>query len=282
MPTLNRSPSAPSTSTPAPFLKTPAQQPTTPRPTIILVHGGWQGPETFSLLIPLLELASYSIFAVTLPSSGTVPAVADFSLDVAAVRNAVSSTIATGKDVLLVLHSYGAVVGCEALKGIKVDEATRVVESEGQLRVGRVVKVAFIAGLLFPEGKATLPMSKGTEATAGFECEDNLIRVLDGPRRFYNDLPPSEAAQWASRLKRHSRLAFASPLTYAPYRDFPTSYLLCTHDNGVPLAVQKRFVAMAGITDVTQVDAGHSPMVSRPKAVERFVRRSAGEVAAKL
>ncbi|KAL8896207.1 MAG: hypothetical protein Q9207_007816, partial [Kuettlingeria erythrocarpa] len=133
-------------------------------------------PRSYSLLIPLLERAAYSVFAVTLPSSGTVPAVPDFSLDVAAIRTAIGSTIATGKDVLLVLHSYGAVVGCEALKGIKADEAAaaRAMESgEGHqlMRAGRVVKVAFIAGLLFPEGKATLPMSRGSAAMPGFECE---------------------------------------------------------------------------------------------------------------
>ncbi|KAI4147054.1 MAG: hypothetical protein L6R39_003254, partial [Caloplaca ligustica] len=71
------------------------------RPTIILVHGGWQGPETFSLLIPLLENAGYSVFAVALPSSHAVPAIPDFGPDVAAVRSAVTSTLDTGKDVVL-------------------------------------------------------------------------------------------------------------------------------------------------------------------------------------
>ncbi|KAL8904345.1 MAG: hypothetical protein Q9207_003324, partial [Kuettlingeria erythrocarpa] len=51
----------------------------------------------------------------------------------------------------------------------------------------------------------------------------------------------------------------------------------------VPLAIQQRFVAMAGISDVARIDAGHSPMVSRPRAVAAFVRRCAGEdVGAKL
>lgn len=137
--------------------------------------------------------------------------------------------------------------------------------------------------------------------------QDNLVRVTDGQSRFYNDLPSDSALQWASRLKKHSRLsdppsaspfpvslsvhqllkhsvdsAFASPLTYAAYRDFPTSYLMCVHDKGVPFPIQKRFVAMAGIKDVTKITSGHSPMVSQPKVVEMFVRKSAGEVVAKL
>ncbi|KAL8934883.1 MAG: hypothetical protein Q9211_004996 [Gyalolechia sp. 1 TL-2023] len=256
--------------------------PPTSRPTIILVHGGWQGPETFSLIVPGLEKAGYSVFAVTLPSASVVPAVPNFSSDVAVIRNAVTSTLAIGKDVVLVMHSFGAVVGCEAMKEVKVDEASIEMETEGALRIGRVVRLAFIAGLLFPEGKATREESRGEDAIPGFHCQDNLIRMLDGPTRFYNDLPPHAALRWAARLKKHSRFAFASPLTYAAYRDFPSSYLMCTEDQAVPYPIQKRFVAMARIHDVTTITSGHSPMVSQPKSVEVFIRKCAGEEVPKL
>ncbi|KAL8716026.1 MAG: hypothetical protein Q9225_006288 [Loekoesia sp. 1 TL-2023] len=257
-------------------------QPTS-RPTIILVHGGWQGPETYSLIVPGLEKAGYSVFAVTLPSAGTEPAVPDFSSDVAVIRNAVASTLAIGKDVVLVMHSYGAVIGCEAMKGVKLDEASIIMEADGAFKaVGRVIKLAFIAGLLFPEGKATWNADRGDVAIPGFDCQENLIRVTDGPTRFYNDLPSNTALRWAARLKKHSRLAFASPLTYAAYRDFPASYLMCTNDKAVPFSIQKRFVAMAGIKDVTRLTSGHSPQVSQPKAVELFIRKCAGEEVPKL
>ncbi|KAL8933893.1 MAG: hypothetical protein Q9216_006168 [Gyalolechia sp. 2 TL-2023] len=256
--------------------------PSTSRPTIVLVHGGWQGPETFSLIVPGLERAGYSVFAVTLPSASVVPAVPDFSSDVAVVRNAVTSTLAIGKDVVLVMHSFGAVVGCEAMKGVKVDEASLAMATEGALRIGRVVRLAFIAGLLFPEGKAIRDISRGEEAVPGFDCQDNLSWILDGPTRFYNDLPVDAALHWAARLKKHSRFAFTSPLTYAAYRDFPTSYLMCTDDQAIPYPIQKRFVAMARVQDVTVVTSSHSPMISQPKVVETFIRKCAGEEMAKL
>ena len=148
-------------------------QPTS-RPTIILVHGGWQGPETFAPIIPGLEKAGYSVFAVRLPSTHAVPAVPDFSSDVAIVRNAVSSTLAIGKDVVLVLHSFGAVIGCEAMKGVKLDEASLMKEANGAFKVGRVIKLAFIAALLFPEGKATRDKERGKEVP-GFECQVCLL-----------------------------------------------------------------------------------------------------------
>ena len=143
----------------------------TRRPTIILVHGGWQGPETYSLVLPRLEESGYSVVAVTLPSAGTVPATRDFSSDVSIIRNVVSSTLTTGKDVILVMHSYGAVPGCEALKGIQQDEAKLVMKSDGAVKVGRIIKLAFIAALLFPEGKATWNEGRGNEPVPGFACE---------------------------------------------------------------------------------------------------------------
>lgn len=142
--------------------------PTISRPTIILVHGGWQGPETFSLIIPGLEKAGYSVFAVTLPSASVVPAVPDFSSDVAVIKNAVNSTLAIGKDVLLVMHSFGAVVGCEAMKGMNADEAPKVIKTEGPLKRGRILRLAFIAGLVFPVGKATREESRGEDPIPGF------------------------------------------------------------------------------------------------------------------
>lgn len=57
---------------------------------------------------------------------------------------------------------------------------------------------------------------------------------------------------------------------------------MCTIDKAVPLPIQKRFVAMAGVKDITQVKSSHSPMVSQPKAVEMFIRKAAGEVVPKL
>ena len=107
------------------------------------------------------------------------------------------------------------------------------------------------------------------------------------------------ALRWATRLKVQSRpsvstlshgyqaplilfRAFASVLTYAAYRDFPSAYLMCTKDNAVLYAIQQRFVAMAGIGDITEVASGHSPQISQPKAVTLFIRRCAGEVMPRL
>ncbi|PGG98166.1 hypothetical protein GX51_06953 [Blastomyces parvus] len=274
------------------------------KPTILLVHGGWQSPAVWAFVTPLLEKAGYSVSPVALKSPGMIPAAPDFSCDVDAIRSAVEAVLDCGKDVLVVMHSYAAVAGCEALKAFhgemkgyahggavgddKKEEVSRAVKKSADSadpelakyipRRGRIVHLAFIVGMVLPVGKS-LWTPERTEWT-GFELKDEQIRILDGPARFYNDLPPLAQHYWSSKLKLQPRPVFFSPLTYPAYRHYPCSYLMCKLDRAVPFKVQTRMVFGAGIARDrigTLEDAGHSPMISQPGKVARFIRRAAGE-----
>ncbi|KAI4240309.1 MAG: hypothetical protein LQ352_007667, partial [Teloschistes flavicans] len=154
-----------------------------PKPTIILIPGGWQSPTIFSFILPALERFGYSVIPITLPSTTTVPAVRSFAPDVDAVRNAVDSCLAVGKDVVMIMHSYGGLVGCEALKELDhEDEGAGLKEGgEGEMaaavdkgtpRKGRVLRLGFIAGLVFPVGRSTLsPKFPPDAKIKGFTCE---------------------------------------------------------------------------------------------------------------
>ena len=145
------------------------------RPTIILVHGGWQGPSTFSLLVPRLEKAGYSVFAPALPSAATKPALPSFDEDVKIVHNAIQSVVDTGKETIVVMHSYGAVVGCEALRGIKVKDLIEPLQTNDDLEAGGVIKLVFLCGMVLPEGGSTWKAEKGNDPVPGFECEASDI-----------------------------------------------------------------------------------------------------------
>ena len=112
--------------------------------------------------MPRLEKAGYSVFAPILPSSGTVPALPDFNEDVKVIRHAVESMIVAGKDVVVVMHSYGAIPGCEALRDLKVKEINSLDATGG------IVKLVFLAGMLVPVGGSTWSTKKGNEAIPGF------------------------------------------------------------------------------------------------------------------
>ena len=135
---------------------------TVPKPTILLVHGGWTGPETFSKIIVLLESKGYSTYAPTLPSAGTIPALPNFNEDVDTIRNIVRCLIDSGKEVVIVMHSYGAIPGCEAMRDLK----TKKMHS-GELG-GGVIKLVFLAGLVVPVGGSTWKSEKGEVPIPGF------------------------------------------------------------------------------------------------------------------
>ena len=133
-----------------------------PKPTILLVHGGWTGPEQFSKIIVLLESKGYPTCAPTLPSVGTVPALQNFDEDVETIRNAARSLIDSGKEVAIIMHSYGAIPGCEAMRDLK----TKKMHS-GEPG-GGVVKMIFLAGLVVPVGGSTWKSEKGEAPIPGF------------------------------------------------------------------------------------------------------------------
>ena len=143
------------------------------RPTIILVHGSWQTPEVFTFVIPRLEKAGYSVFAPSLPSSGANPPLENFDEDVKVIRSTVRSILDTGKDVVIVMHSYGAIPGCEALKGLK-DEVDP--PAHGRYNTGKVLKLAFLAAMVVPVGGSTWKAERG-ESFPGFECRVSVHHV---------------------------------------------------------------------------------------------------------
>lgn len=102
------------------------------RLAVILVHRAWQGQKSFLIV------------AIKLLSTSSVPAAPDFSGDLNIINNIVTSTLATGKAVILVMHSDGAHPGCRVLKVIKQDEAENAMFSNGVTKVGRIVKLALI------------------------------------------------------------------------------------------------------------------------------------------
>jgi pimeloyl-ACP methyl ester carboxylesterase len=86
------------------------------KPALLLVPGAWHLPgPTFSSTIPLLHSSGYTTSAVSLASNGAAKSVSDpFSLDVERVRAALATLIdEQGKDVVLVMHSYGGMPGSQ-------------------------------------------------------------------------------------------------------------------------------------------------------------------------
>jgi len=82
---------------------------------IIIVPGAWHGPESYKPTTELLEKAGYTVHGITLASVGASPPLKTFDPDVEIIRRTVNDVLSSGKDAVLIYHSYGSVPGCEAL-----------------------------------------------------------------------------------------------------------------------------------------------------------------------
>ena len=129
------------------------------RPTIVLIHGGYQTSEAYSLLAPLLSKAKYRVLTPDLPSTTRSTTVPDFSADVEVVRGVLEDEVENGNSVVVVMHSYGAVVGCEAVKNVMVKAMWIESMTNGVVK-GGLMKLMFIAGYTLPVGGACCGRNK--------------------------------------------------------------------------------------------------------------------------
>ena len=95
------------------------------RAPLILVPGAWQTAQLESPLSECLIDSDYDVKVPAMPSPDTFPAVAVSSKDVSAVRTEFMAEVIKVKDVVVIMHSYGPVIDCEASKGIKSKKPSR-------------------------------------------------------------------------------------------------------------------------------------------------------------
>lgn len=112
-----------------------------------LSHQG-HGPDSFAPTTSFLEKANYRVHGVTIPSWGASPPLKNFDPDVLAIQDVLNSVLSSGKDVVLIMHSYGGVVGSEALKEYVNEVATGKGGKQGW---GKVRRLVFVAAFVMPE-----------------------------------------------------------------------------------------------------------------------------------
>ncbi|KAG4421421.1 hypothetical protein IFR04_005480 [Cadophora malorum] len=236
------------------------------KPDFVIVPGAWHSPNSFAPTTTLLTKAGYDVHGVHLPSYGANPPLKSFDPDVLAVKDVVNKVLSTGKDVVMIFHSYGGVVGCEALKEYVNEHETG---KSGKQGWGRIRRLVFVAAFVLPEG-GSLMAGLGFKPLPWFDIDGEAVNPANPKEIFYNDLSDSEAQIHIAALKQHSYLTFASTLTAAPWKTIPSTYILCEKDNAIPLQGQEGMIAGAkqaapdSFDVVEKCSASHSPFLSQP------------------
>jgi pimeloyl-ACP methyl ester carboxylesterase len=222
---------------------------------VVFVHGACvrDGQWWWHLAAEQLEARGVRSSAAALPSCGesaTTPVGWDgpgLSDDVAEVRRMLDGT---DEPTVVVAHSYGGIVTAQAAAG---SEAVR--------------HLVLISSYLPEPGESLSSFSGDPASFLDVDAEGGTFGVVADALAgtFLQDCSPQIVAEAHARLARQSLSVTQQPVTAAAWHQVPSTYLVCTSDQGTPAQAQRNFASRA--THVVELDAGHHPFLSQPAAV---------------
>jgi len=216
--------------------------------TVVLVHGAWHGAWCWDKVVERLEAAGVPCVAVDNPS------VAQPSASLADDGDNVTRTLdAIDGPVVLVGHSYGGAVITDA--GAHPNVAHLVYLTAFPLDDGESVSQNALVG-----GEAM----KLPEALS-FAGDVVRFEAEHATQFFYHDCTPADAAAATAQLKPMSMAAMTGTPRAIAWREKPSTYVVCTDDQALPLALQQS--AASRCSTVVEMPASHSPFVSQPDLV---------------
>jgi len=249
------------------------------------VPGAWHRPKHYERLNMGLEKFNYESVGVTLPSVDSKPPVTSWDKDAEAIRVEIMRNLDSGKDVIVIAHSYGGVPMSEAVKGLGKQTREQQGLSTGVLRLIYMCAVALQKGESLVTQTAPVTPEEVERAQQQMKAmhmeEDGTITPADkeiGREALYNRCDPKDA-DWAIELcGTHPAAPFAVPATYTAYLEIPSTYIVTENDHALPSSIQERMIALGnGAFDVERCEEGHSPFLSNPGFIVDCIRRAAGE-----
>jgi pimeloyl-ACP methyl ester carboxylesterase len=267
-------------------------------PTLVFVHGSWHKPACYDKIIKLLQgKHKLKCISITLPSTTGNPA-ATFKDDIDAAREAISSETTSGRDVVVIAHSYGGMVGNSAIKDFtRRRDAVASISTPMSASIraqhtdqSQTPTTGYVIGLILIASGFTLtglafmdPFFGRPPPSWRVNNATGYAELVTPPRElFYHDLPADEADYWVSQLTTQSLKALfeGGEYAYTGWMDVPVWYIGTIEDRGLPVALQRMGVGMArgmgGNVEHRELQTSHSPFLSRPEEVVGIVLEAVG------
>ena len=222
---------------------------------LLLVHGAWCGGWVWEPLVGLLRERALRVEVIDqLPSAGPdADQLGDLRDDVEHVRARLSEL---GGPAVLCGHSYAGAVMTELADYAAIDRS--------------VYLTAFWPG----KGQSLLDLVGGQPPDWIVGRDDGTLAITGDRDRarqaLFSDLDADSAARAHERLVLQSTASFVAP-SGAPARLHPSTYVLCTEDQAIPVALQE---AMAGSADdVVRLQSAHFAQLSHPQELADLLVR---------
>ena len=116
------------------------------KPTFVLVPGNFQPSAYYAGTAKLLETHGFQTRLITIPSTGSKLPLTSNEPDILAVRQVLEELSESGRDIIVVAHSYGSIPTCEAAQGFGRQERLG--------KAGGVIRMVFVAAWLLQEGES--------------------------------------------------------------------------------------------------------------------------------
>lgn len=248
------------------------------KPTIILIHGGWHIPSTYSKFTNSLKSAGYEVHVPRLPSMNEArPPNTDLTTDTEMIRGYVESLVDAGRSIIAIMHSYGGQVGTNALYGLGLKSCSR----RGESLSGGVIHLIYMCAFALPEGGSMVGKVKefGHEhllpLAFDFAPDDSCVdrdpkTLLIGPGA--DDV---ELEAYVASLVRWNGKSMYQAITHCAWRDIPVTYVYTSRDMTVPLDYQKSMVerirAEGQTVHTVELATGHCPNLTMTQEVVDIV-----------
>lgn len=127
------------------------------RPAFLFVPGAWHTPIYFEPLITKLAEDGYDCHTVTTPSVGSHPPVESIEADIDAITVTANSILELGKDVIVVVHSYGGVCGTAAVARVHKQRQLQQLSPEA-MQPGRIIRLVCVTSFIPLEGESLITL----------------------------------------------------------------------------------------------------------------------------
>jgi pimeloyl-ACP methyl ester carboxylesterase len=237
----------------------------TPKPSIVLVHGAWADGSSWSGVISRLQEEGYTVYAPPNPLRGLAPD----SAYLASFLKTITGPI------VLVGHSYGGAVITNAATGNSNVKALVYVDAfvpDAGESLGALASV--------PPPPGQNGSCVGGDPTQVFNFVpiagdvDLYLKPNLFPSCFANDLNADKAAVLASEQRPVVLSAFNDKSGAPAWKTIPSWYLVGKLDLVIPPYAQL-FMAQRAHATIAYVNAAHPAMISHPEAAADLIEQAA-------
>jgi pimeloyl-ACP methyl ester carboxylesterase len=187
------------------------------------------------------------------------------------VRQIVEQLADDGLTIIVVMHSYGGMVGLNALEDLDVQSRA------AQGKSGGVAHLIAIAAMIYPKGYDSFDIAREmgvSDMLSWVEFDEDGSNDIKDPKfSCYADVSEEEADVVIKTLSRLDRMSAEHKVKYEAWRVIPLTYILTLQDVIFPVDHQrfllKKLEEAGHKADVKTFDSSHSPFLSKiPETVK--------------